>query len=137
MIIAFKHQSQYGGDVVFRNLQNEIEIATTYNKIELENITGPATVKSIYGNIDAIFSQNVKGPLSIISIYGHVDVTLPKAIKANLKATTSYGEIYMSPDIKVVVEGKNGDNDLVGKINGGGLDTKISSDYGKIYLRAK
>ncbi|UOE39130.1 DUF4097 family beta strand repeat-containing protein [Chryseobacterium oryzae] len=137
MIIAFKHQSQYGGDVIFRNIQNEIEIATTYNKIELENITGPATVKSIYGNIDAIFSQNVKGPLSIISIYGHVDVTLPKAIKANLKATTSYGEIYMSPDIKVVVEGKNGDNDLVGKINGGGLDTTISSDYGKIYLRAK
>lgn len=142
VIVSFKHQSQYGGKVVFRNMQNEIEIAATYNNVQLENITGPATVKSIYGNVEAVFSQNVKGPLSIISVYGHTDVSLPKSVKANLKATTSYGEIYISPDFKIQQEKTEDDlihygNDLVGKVNGGGTDIEVRSDYSKIYLRAK
>ncbi|MFC7345767.1 DUF4097 family beta strand repeat-containing protein [Chryseobacterium zhengzhouense] len=141
MIVSFKHQSQYGGDVIFKNIQNEIEVATTYNSIRLENITGPATVKSIYGNIEAAFSQNVKGPLSIISVYGLADVTLPKSTKANLKTTTKYGEIYMSPDFKIDVDKKEElvsyGNDLTGKINGGGTNIEVRSDYSKVYLRTK
>ncbi|WP_123873401.1 DUF4097 family beta strand repeat-containing protein [Chryseobacterium piscium] len=141
VIISFKHQSQYGGDIVFKNIQNEIEIATTYNNIKLENITGPATVKSIYGKVEAVFSQNTKGPLSIISVYGLADVTLPKSVKANLKTTTSYGEIYMSPDFKIDVEKKDGlvrhGDELIGKVNGGGTNIEVRSDYSKVYLRAK
>ncbi|MEN2434284.1 DUF4097 family beta strand repeat-containing protein [Weeksellaceae bacterium A-14] len=144
LIVAFKHQSQYGGTVVFKNLQNEIEISATYNNIELENITGPATVKSVYGNIDAIFNQNVKGPLSIVSVYGRTDVTLPPSIKANLEAKTSYGEIYISPDFKIEMQksAENEDlieygNELKGKINGGGFSISVRSDYSKIYLRTK
>ncbi|HEU4495510.1 MAG TPA: hypothetical protein VFR70_00505 [Flavobacterium sp.] len=141
IIVSFKHQSMYGGKVVFRNMQNEIEIAATYNSIQLDNITGPAVVKSIYGNVEAVFSQNVKGPLSIISIYGLADVTLPKSVKADLKTTTSYGEIYMSPDFKIDIEKKDGlvryDSELIGKVNGGGTSIEVRSDYSKIYLRAK
>lgn len=141
VIVSFKHQSQYGDKVVFRNMQNEIEIAATYNNIQLENITGPATVKSIHGNVDAVFSQNIKGPLSIISVYGHADVSLPKSVKANLKTTTSYGEIYVSPDFKIDIEKKDDmvpyGNELVGKVNGGGIAIEVRSDYSKIYLRAK
>ncbi len=141
VIVSFKHQSQYGGKVVFRNMQNEIEIAATYNSIKLENITGPAVVKSIYGDVEAVFNQNVKGPLSIISVYGFADVTLPKSVKANLKTTTSYGEIYMSPDLKIDIEKKQGlasqGDELIGKVNGGGTNIEVRSDYSKIYLRAK
>jgi len=141
VIVSFKHQSMYGEEVVFRNMQNEIEIAATYNSIHLENITGPAVVKSIYGNVEAVFSQNVKGPLSIISVYGLADVTLPKSVKADLKTTTSYGEIYMAPDLKIDIEKKDGlvrhGNELIGKVNGGGTSIEVRSDYSKIYLRAK
>jgi hypothetical protein len=141
IIISFKHQSQYGGDIVFKNIQNEIEIATTYNNIKLENITGPATVKSIYGKVEAVFNQNTKGPLSIISVYGLADVTLPRSVKANLKTTTSYGEIYMSPDLKIDIEKKDGlvrhGDELIGKVNGGGTNIEVRSDYSKVYLRAK
>lgn len=141
VIVSFTHQSQYGDKVVFRNMQNEIEIAATYNNVQLENITGPVAVKSIYGNVEAVFSQNVKGPLSIISVYGLVDVSLPKSIKANLKATTSYGEIYASSEFKIDIDKKedkmgNGD-ELIGKVNGGGINIDVRSDHSKIYLRAK
>ena len=141
VIVSFKHQSQYGGKVVFRNMQNEIEVSATYNSIKLENITGPAVVKSIYGDVEAVFKQNVKGPLSIISVYGFADVTLPKSVKANLKTTTSYGEIYMSPDLKIDIEKKQGlarqGDELIGKVNGGGTNIEVRSDHSKIYLRAK
>lgn len=141
VIVSYEHSSQYGGEATFKNLENEIEISTHYNSVEMENITGPVTAKVIYGHIEANFSQNVKGPLSLVSIYGYVDVTLPSATKANLKLATSYGEIFVAPEFKIEID-KDGDmvrySDKVnGKINGGGMGIDIRSDYGKVYLRKK
>jgi len=142
VIVYFEHESQYGGEAVFKNMENEIEVSCQYNSVELENVTGPLTVKAVYGGVDATFSQNVKGPVSIVSIYGHVDVALPAATKANLKLSTSYGEIFVAPEFKIEVD-KEG-NDLIrysdrvkGTINGGGINIDFRSDYGKIYLRKK
>ncbi|HEY3430269.1 MAG TPA: DUF4097 family beta strand repeat-containing protein, partial [Cyclobacteriaceae bacterium] len=116
----------------------EIEVSCQYNSVELENVTGPLTVKAVYGGVDATFTQNVKGPISIVSIYGHVDVALPITTKANLKMSTSYGEIFMAPDFKITVENEGRDSDRVkGTINGGGMNIDFRSDYGKIYLRKK
>lgn len=141
VIVSFNHESQYGGTAIFKNMENEIEISASYNSIELENVTGPVTAKTVYGHIEADFSQNVKGPISIVSIYGYVDVTLPIATKANLKMSTSYGEILVAPEFKIEID-KQGDmirySDRVnGKINGGGINIDFRSDYSKIYLRKK
>lgn len=141
MIVSFSHESQYGGDASFKNIENEIEISAQYNSIELENCSGPVTVKTIYGHVDAVFDANSKGPISIISIYGYVDVTLPVATKANLKMSTSYGEIFVAPDFKIEID-RQGDmvrySDRVsGKINGGGINIDLNCNYGKVYLRKK
>lgn len=141
VIVSYDHDSQYSSEVVFRNMENEIEISANYNSVELENITGPATVKAVYGSVDAVFGANVKGPISIVSIYGHVDVAMPATIKANIKMSTSYGEIFVAPDFKIDVD-KEGEwvtySDRVsGKINGGGMSIDFRSDYGKIYFRKK
>ena len=141
VIVSYEHSSQYGGDASFKNLENEIEISTHYNSVELENVTGPLTAKVIYGHIEVSFNQNVKGPLSLVSIYGYVDVTLPSVTKANLKLSTSYGEIFVAPEFKIEID-KDGEmvrySDKVnGKINGGGMNIDLRSDYGKVYLRKK
>ncbi len=142
VIVSYKNQSQHSETVIFKYIQNEIEIATTYNDVKLENITGPVTARSIHGNIDAMFSSNVKGPISIISIYGHADVSLPKSIKADVRASTTYGEIYVSPQLQLAVATPNVKNppqvinEVNGKINGGGQKIDIRSDHDKIYLRA-
>jgi hypothetical protein len=60
IIVAYEHSSQYGNEVVFRNMENEIEVSANYNSVELENITGPATIKAVYGGVDAVFSTNCK-----------------------------------------------------------------------------
>jgi len=142
VIVAYEHESQYGGEAKFKNLENELEISANYNSVELENVTGPVTAKSVYGHVEADFNSNVKGPISIISVYGYVDVTLPLATKADVKMSTSYGEIYAAEEFKIEYE-KQGDHmirydDRVsGKINGGGMKVDLNSNYGKIYLRKK
>ena len=141
IIISFSHESQYGGEATFKNMENEIEVSANYNNVELENISGPVTVKSVYGHVEADFNANLKGPVSIVSVYGYVDMTLPATTKANLKLSTSYGEILVAPEFKIEIE-KQGDmvhysDRINGKINGGGMVIDLSSNYGKIYLRKK
>ena len=66
-IVSFSFESQYGGTAAFKNMENEIEVSANYNSVELENVTGPLTVKTVYGHVEAELSQNVKGPISIVS----------------------------------------------------------------------
>lgn len=141
VIVSFSHQSQYGGKAVFKNLTNEIEISAQYNSIEMENVTGPLTVKTIYGHVEADFGTSIKDPVSIVSVYGYVDVTLPQATAANLRLETNYGEIFVAPEFKIAVETKNGmveySDRVNGKINGGGVNIDLTCNYGKVYLRKK
>ena len=141
IIVSFNHESQYGGKAKFRNIENEIEIQCQYNSVELDNVTGPLTVNSIYGSVDASFTGNVKGPINIVSVYGHVDVTLPVGTKADLTLSTSYGDIMAAPEFKIEVnrKGEGGlieySDEVQGKINGGGMYIKLEATYGKVYLR--
>lgn len=139
VIVSFQHESQYGGKARFNNLTNEIEVSAQYNTIELTNVTGPLTVKTIYGSVDATLGSVIKDPVSIVSVYGHVDVSLPETTKANLKLSTSYGEILVAPEFKIDIDRKGPmvsySDKVSGKINGGGLNIDLSANYGKIYLR--
>lgn len=142
VIVAFQYDSQYGGEVEFRDMENEIEVAAQYNSVVLKNVTGPMTVKSIYGHVEADFRDSMKNPISIVSVYGYVDATIPSATKANVRLDTSYGEIFVAPELKIEVasDGKmiRYNDRLSGKLNGGGpLQIDLSSNYGKIYLRKK
>jgi putative adhesin len=141
MIVSVSHESQYGGEIRFRNVENEIEVSTQYNSIDLENVTGPLTVKTIYGHVDATFGATIKDPISIVSIYGYVDVTLPQATKANLKLSTSYGEILVAPEFKIEIAStgkmREYSDKVNGTINGGGINIDLSCNYGKVYLRKK
>lgn len=131
------HRLLGAGKVAFRNLSNEIEIATDYNQVVLENITGPLSVRALYGSVEAKFAGAVKGPIAIASIYSTVDVSLPGTTKANIRLSTSHGEILAAADLNMVLE-KNASSDMVsygntvnGKLNGGGADIKLTPEYVK------
>ena len=189
--VTFANQSSiYQEDIILKNLKNELEISTSYNKIKLENNTGPMNIKSLYGSIDASFVEPIKGPVSIVSVYGHVDVSLPASIKANVDLSTSYGKLYAADGLKIVLEknvaeekpkdedlittiksatneallisglksgsgtiisnnknirvangiavyGGRSSEDIKGKINGGGANFILKSNYDNVYLRVK
>lgn len=141
VIVSFQHESQYGGTARFIKLPNEIEVSTQYNSIELEEVTGPLTIETTYGNVTADFSSTIKDPVSIVSVYGFIDVTLPQATKANLKLSTSYGDIFVAPEFNIDVATKDGmrvySDKVSGTVNGGGINIDLNCNYGKIYLRKK
>jgi predicted membrane protein len=139
VIVSFSYESQYGGEARFRNMPNEIEVDAQYNSIELDNVTGPLTVKTIYGHVEAKLDAAMKGPISVVSVYGYVDISLPAATKANLKMSTSYGEILADPAFKIDID-RQGEmvrysDQVNGKLNGGGIAIDLSCNYGKVYLR--
>lgn len=141
IIVSFNHDSQYGGKATFTNLSNEIEVSAVYNSIELDQVTGPVTIKTTYGGVTADFVAPIKDPVSIVSIYGFVDVTLPQATAADLKLSTSYGDIFVAPEFDIAVSTTDGmkvySDKVTGTINGGGVDVNLDCNYGKIYLRKK
>lgn len=141
MIVSFSYESEFGGTARFSNMSNEIEVDAQYNSIELNNVTGPLTIKTIYGHVEAILDAAMKGPISIVSIYGYVDLSIPATTKANLNMSTSYGEVLADPAFKIDID-RQGEmirySDRVsGKINGGGIAIDLSCNYGKVYLRKK
>ena len=139
IIVYFQHTGVQAGTARFQNMDNEIEVSAQYNSVELENVTGPLTVKTIYGHVEATIAASPKDPISIVSIYGYVDVTLPIATKANLRMDTSYGDLLVDPAFKIDIDKRTEarDSRVTGKINGGGITIDLSCNYGKVYLRKK
>ena len=144
VIVSYAWKGVNAGTVLFRNLENEVEISTEYNAVELENVTGPATVNALYGSVTAKFNDHIKGPISIVAVYAALDVTIPPTTKADVKLESEHGEILASSDLKIDVAKKaddgmvryGGTNDVEGKLNGGGMEFKLTANYGKIYLRS-
>lgn len=103
--VSFNNNSNlYHEELILRNLKNEIEVSVAYNKIKLENNTGPMNVKTVYGSVDASFNNDVKGPISIISVYDYVDISLPGSTKANIELGTSYGKLYSAKEFTIDID---------------------------------
>ncbi|MBY0434671.1 MAG: DUF4097 family beta strand repeat-containing protein [Cyclobacteriaceae bacterium] len=141
VLVSYSHSSPYGSDLTLRNMENEIEVSTVHNDVRLENVTGPMAVNTVHGDIDATLSGSMKSPISIVSVHGHVDVAMPASAKASMRMNTAWGEIFVDPDFKIEFDNqgnlvKYSDN-LSGKINGGGIEIKLSSTHNNVYLRKK
>jgi hypothetical protein len=83
---------------------------------------------------------NPKNPISITSVHGDVDVTLPAKTPANLEMKSSHGEIYTDMDIAFNNTNKDNmrqisGNQILGKLNGGGVEIHLESTHSNIYLR--
>src|ERR1051325_8615856 len=72
VIVAFEHEGVMGnGTAIFKNMENEIEVSAQYNSVELENVTGPLTIRTIYGHVEVTLGAVIKDPVSIVSVYGY------------------------------------------------------------------
>jgi hypothetical protein len=143
----FKTKEDYK---TFRN-ENKIDYSTISEGPEIDisiEIKVPANtptyIKSEFGRIEAVFDNNfLKVPLTLVSTFGRVDVSVPAAVKANVNMKTSHGEILASKGLAIDIERVLAKDDLIsfnnkdikGKLNGGGTELSLRSDFGKIYLR--
>ena len=139
--VKYAHNSPYGSDVKISNLESELDVSSLHNDIILVNVTGPMTINTVHGDIDANFTTlNQASPTSIASVHGHVDVSLPAASKAELTIKTTWGEIFTDMDIQMETGAdmrKISTQTVKGKLNGGGVALMLSSTHDNIYLRKK
>ncbi len=122
---------------------SDIEIRTSIGQIELIDVTGPITANSSVGSIDVIFVHvNQNAPITIMTSTGDVDVSLPQNTKANLVLKSSMGTVFTNFDLKTPPR-KDGmrvpdaSRSIVSKLNDGGVNIRLSSNMGNVYLRKK
>lgn len=141
MKVKIEHTGNWeGGEIEVYKVDQELEISGRYNSIYLEEITGPALVNTVYGDIKGSFaSLSQAGPTSIVSVYNGVDITLPASSQANLTIKTPYGEAYTDMDIEFPKEEgmRKISSTIKGTLNGGGTDLNIKASYNNVYLRKK
>src|SRR5688572_18945085 len=141
VVVSFHHTSPHGDDLEIQNFDGKVEISTVHSGVTLVNATGPLTIKTVHGDIDASFGPTLKAPITIESVHGHVDVALPTAVKASVRLDTRFGEILVDPDFKIQLQTKDGmqsfSDNVRGEINGGGTEINLTATHNNVYLRKK
>jgi len=137
--LALKIESgcERSNNISIQNTKNEIEIKNCQS-ISLKNVTGPLVLSTISGDIDIVYNTiNTDKPISINSVSGEIDISLPEKTAANLEMKTITGIIYSDfdfPNDKTTMKQIAGST-VKYALNGGGVDLKIMSVSGNIYLR--
>ncbi|MEL6717177.1 MAG: DUF4097 family beta strand repeat-containing protein [Bacteroidota bacterium] len=136
MAISFKHSSHSMGKLYIHGMKGEIETSLQYGSVQVERVTGPLSINTVYGKIEAVLTNlNTQNPSSLYSVYGLVDVSLPSSTKTDVHLTSQYGDMFTDFDIKVEANSKISSSRVQGKINGGGPELRINSTYQSVYLR--
>lgn len=139
--LQIEHTGQWeGGKIEVFGITGEVEISGNYNAVYMEDITGPALVSTVYGQIEVMFSSvNQSSPISLESTYGDVDVTIPSNTKADLTIKTPYGEAFSDLDMEFPEKDgmKRMSSTIQGQINGGGVEMYLKASYKNVYLRKK
>ncbi len=132
--------NSWHGDIYIEGFSGEVEANANLNGgLKMKNLSGSVTAYSLNQGIQVEFEKiNQNAPIVIRTTNGEIDVTLPSSTAADLELSSWNGEIYTNFDLKrpdknglKSVSGKN----IKGAINGGGVDIKLKSTNGTIYLR--
>lgn len=126
------------GETQISNIAGDIDVNVQNGGIRLTNTTGSVLAHSLNSRVFASFDQAPRKPVSLSSLNGGLDVTVPAGTKANLNLKTSNGKIYSDFDVRMaggtlMQPGKG----LGGTINGGGVEMRLNTFNGSIYLRRK
>lgn len=133
-----------GGDFELRNLQGEVEIKSKTSDMKLLDVTGPIIANSTSGDLEInMTSLSQAGPTSISLVSGFIDITMPGNAKADLYLSSVSGEVYT--DMDIAIKGNKdasmkriaGGRDIQGSLNDGGVEVRLKTISGDIYLRKK
>ena len=126
------------GETLISEVSGDIDVNLTNGGIRLTNTSGAVLAHSLNSRVIATFDRVPQKPVSLSTLNGGIDITVPGDTKANLNLKTSNGKIYSDFDVRLaggtlMQPGKG----LGGTINGGGVEIRLNSFNGSIYLRKK
>jgi hypothetical protein len=137
------------GGVTVSDVSGKIEIHNVNGGITATGISGSVVANTVNGDVIVKFkSVDASAAMGFSNLNGKIDVTLPADTKADFKLKCQRGEMFTDFDIDVdktrpKVETKNEDHFhqikiddwVLGKINGGGPQLVMESQFGSIYIR--
>lgn len=143
MNISVAHDNYDAEVLMVKNVSSELEITTNHHEVRLEDVTGPMAVKTVYGSIDAKFSQlSQVGSVSLYSVYELVDVTIPRSSGMNVTLAAPSGNVYSNVDVNITSNKNTGSHNschsgttITGTLNGGGVEFSVKSAYEDVYFR--
>lgn len=148
--VSIDYDSPFAGsDINIDSYKGSLELKTLNADVKLTKCTGPFTVNSISGSVEADFSTlNADAPTSLASVSGMIDVSIPADRKASIEISNITGNVYNNLNLESSSAGKkDGRAEGLGSIkhggdtnytlNGGGQKIILNSVSGNIYLRKK
>ncbi len=121
-----------GGNVEVDSVIGSLNVETSGGEITLRNVDGKIFGETSGGSIEARLLGENKG-IHLETSGGNVSIYLPKSITGDLEASTSGGTVKC--DLPVMVSGKMSEDELRGKINGGGNRIELATSGGNINIR--
>jgi len=121
-----------GGSVVGRNVEGELIAHTSGGSIHLSDLSCSLETSTSGGNIGVSIKQLGKY-VKISNSSGNIDLELPKGKGMNLDLSGD----KIKTDHLDNFNGKVDDDEVNGKLNGGGVTVKVDAGNGRIYLALK
>ena len=119
------------------DFNGEVEISSSLNNLNLNDVVGPVSINTIGGNVTISFDK--KTPKELYSIYsnnGFIDIKLPT--NSDLIVDATGASVYSDLNFKVLEDDeKEGLQNMKLKMKNGKVKMKLNAGLGSIYLRKK
>lgn len=123
-----------GGSIKLARINGSVVARTSGGGIRIEDAAGSVDARTSGGSIHAQISRQPNGDSTLSTSGGGVIVTLAPSIAVDLDAHASGGGV--SSDVPVTVQGRQDDDSIRGKINGGGPTLKLRSSGGGVRVKS-
>ncbi len=121
-----------GGNVRADDIMGDVNVETSGGEIELASIDGSVHAETSGGGVSLKLNGENKG-VDVHSSGGDINIFVNDNIAANLEASTSGGKVRC--ELPITVKGEISDEELRGKINGGGNVIRAETSGGDVRIK--
>jgi len=124
-----------GGSVNIGQVSGMVDTKTSGGSITVEKAKGSVNARTSGGSIRAYISEQPREDCTLTTSGGTIKVYLDSQVAVYVDAKTSSG--HVKTDFEVLMQGRQDDNSLRGKISSGGPELYLRTSGGNVYIEKK
>jgi len=122
-----------GGSILIANHRGDVTARTSGGGIKIDRVEGELDAETSGGSISGVLQPRLAHRCRLSTSGGGITVRLPETSKLDIDAETSAGRVHS--ELPVIRTGKQEQDRLEGKLNGGGAPLVLRTSAGSIYLK--